>query len=135
MKCYCVARKEPIRCEKTKPQIAIMIHLWFWDLLACPEFYCDWSILHNWPARIKSMHWHIVDSHNSCITYTKFTYQSVNQVHLFVAFHMSHNSIYPHHVSHRNPLQSSSLLKLDELLMSLKIGLGSWEDKRIWLRF
>ena len=50
MACYCVARKKPIRREKTKPQTATVISLWFWGLLACPELYFDWALdnKHSW---------------------------------------------------------------------------------------
>ena len=50
MECYCVARTKPIRCEITKPQTATVINLWFWGLLAYPEFYCDWPVhnQHSW---------------------------------------------------------------------------------------
>ena len=50
MECYCVARKKPIRREKTKPQTATVISLWFWGLLACPELYFDWALdnQHSW---------------------------------------------------------------------------------------
>ena len=50
LKCYCVARNKPIRCEITKPQTATVIILWFWGLLACAELYCDWPI-HNQHSR------------------------------------------------------------------------------------
>lgn len=46
MECYCVTKKKPIRCEKSKPQTAMVISLWFWCLFACPGPCCDWS-LHN----------------------------------------------------------------------------------------
>ena len=50
MECYCVARKKPIRREKTKPQTATVISFWFWGLLACPELYFDWALdnQHSW---------------------------------------------------------------------------------------
>ena len=37
-------------CEKTKPQTATVINLWFWGLLAYPELYCDWPVhnQHSW---------------------------------------------------------------------------------------
>ena len=46
---YCVAKKKPMRREKTKLQTARVIinfSLWFCGLLSRPELYCDWS-LHN----------------------------------------------------------------------------------------
>ena len=45
---YCVAMKQQIRGEKTKPQKGkpTIFSLWFWDLLACLDLYCEWS-LHN----------------------------------------------------------------------------------------
>ena len=46
MECYCVVRNKPIKCEITKPQTATVISLWFWGLLACPEFFCDGPV-HN----------------------------------------------------------------------------------------
>ena len=50
IECYCVVRKQPIRHEKTKPQTATVISLWFWGLLPCHEHYCDWSPhnQHSW---------------------------------------------------------------------------------------
>ena len=47
MECYCVARNKPIRCVITKPLTATVIKLWFWGLLAYPELYCDWTVLHG----------------------------------------------------------------------------------------
>ena len=46
--CYCVAKKKLIRGEKTKPQRAMVITLWFWGFRSCmcTEQYGDWS-LHN----------------------------------------------------------------------------------------
>ena len=46
--CYCVAKKKLIRGEKTKPQTAMVITLWFWGFRSCmcTEQYGDWS-LHN----------------------------------------------------------------------------------------
>ena len=38
---YCVARKKQIRREKTKPQTATVLSLWFWFLLACPGPDCS----------------------------------------------------------------------------------------------
>lgn len=66
MECYCVARKEAARCEKTK-QTAMVMSLWFWDFFTCLELYWDWQLLHNWPARIKSMCWQIFDLHSNKI--------------------------------------------------------------------
>ena len=39
-----------MRREKTKPQTATIISLWFWGLLTCPELYCDWPVhnQHSW---------------------------------------------------------------------------------------
>ena len=39
-----------MRREKTKPQTATVITLWFCTLLACPELYCDWPVhnQHSW---------------------------------------------------------------------------------------
>ena len=50
MECYCVARNKPIRHEKTKPQTAAVISLWFWCLLVYPELYWDWPVRnqHSW---------------------------------------------------------------------------------------
>ena len=45
----CVARKKPIRREKTKPQTATVISLWFSGLLACPELYFDWALDNQHP--------------------------------------------------------------------------------------
>ena len=39
MECYCVARKQPIRCEITKLQTAMVISLCFWGLLT------SWTLL------------------------------------------------------------------------------------------
>ena len=40
--CYCVARRKLIRRAKTILQTKMVISLWFYCLLACPEiFYCD----------------------------------------------------------------------------------------------
>ena len=41
--CYCVAKKKLVRGEKTKPQKAMVITLWFWGLVICAELYGDWS--------------------------------------------------------------------------------------------
>ena len=39
---YCVARRKLIRRAKTILQTKMVISLWFYSLLACPEiFYCD----------------------------------------------------------------------------------------------
>ena len=49
MEYYCVAKKKPMRREKTKLQTARVIinfSLWFCGLLLRPELYCYWS-LHN----------------------------------------------------------------------------------------
>ena len=35
-----------MRRQKTKPQTATVVSLWFCSLLACPELYCNWSV-HN----------------------------------------------------------------------------------------
>ena len=40
------AKKKLTRGEKTKPQTAMVITLWFWALVMCTELYGDWS-LHN----------------------------------------------------------------------------------------
>ena len=42
--CCCVARRKPIRHEKTKPQTEMVISLWFRSLLAHPKI--NWQ-LHN----------------------------------------------------------------------------------------
>ena len=43
--CYCIVKKKLIRGEKTKPQIAMVITLWFdvWSCM-CTEHYGDWSL-------------------------------------------------------------------------------------------
>ena len=42
-KCYCVAKKKLTRGEKTKPQRAMVITLWFLALVMCTDLYGDWS--------------------------------------------------------------------------------------------
>ena len=42
--CYGVGKKKLIRSEKTKPQTAMVITLWFWGLVMCTELYGDWSL-------------------------------------------------------------------------------------------
>lgn len=51
--CFCAQRKNPIGHQKTKPQMKMVIGLWFSDFLMCPERYCDWSI-QNWLVRLKA---------------------------------------------------------------------------------
>ena len=51
--CFCAQRKNPIGHQKTKPQMKMVIGLWFSDFLMCPEHYCDWSI-QNWLVRLKA---------------------------------------------------------------------------------
>lgn len=51
--CFCAQRKNPIGHQKTKPQMKMIIGLWFSDFLMCPEHYCDWSI-QNWLVRLKA---------------------------------------------------------------------------------
>ena len=43
LECYCVARKKPIRREKTKLQAGTLISLRFGGLLACPDLCCGRS--------------------------------------------------------------------------------------------
>ena len=42
--CLVLERKSLIRSEKTKPQTAMVITLWFLGLVMCTEFYGDWSL-------------------------------------------------------------------------------------------
>ena len=50
LECYCVARRKPIKCEKTKPQARTLISLWFCGRFACLDLCCDWSKhnKHSW---------------------------------------------------------------------------------------
>ena len=54
MECFCVAKRQPVRREKPKPQTT----LWFCGLLTCLELHCDWS-LHkkdvNWVSWFNSI--------------------------------------------------------------------------------
>ena len=56
LECYCVARKKPIRYEKTKLQARLLISLWFCGLFTCPDLCRDWSWhnKHSWD--ISSVH-------------------------------------------------------------------------------
>ena len=56
LECYCVARKKPIRREKTKLQARTLISLWFCGLLACPNLCCDWSQHNEHSCNISSVH-------------------------------------------------------------------------------
>ena len=54
---YCVAKKKPMRREKTKLQTARVIinfSLWFCGLLSRPELYCDWSLHNNIPESFQA---------------------------------------------------------------------------------
>ena len=74
MEGYCVVRKKPIRYEKTKPQTAKVISLWFWGLLACPELYCVWSLQNQQSWNFSRLHGFLSLTGNSflaqCITLT-----------------------------------------------------------------
>lgn len=41
MECFCVEKKKLINSGKSKPQMATVVSLWFWLLLACVEPFCD----------------------------------------------------------------------------------------------
>ena len=43
LECYCVTRKKPIGCEKSKPQTKMLINLRFCGQCTCLNLCCDWS--------------------------------------------------------------------------------------------